>query len=208
MLSRTQNLSKEKLDKAIEMIREHNAKATIVTTAWDELDGADILSTIEGAKDLEKELMAELEHDEEEHEHHHHHHDDEEEHEHHHHHHDDEDEHEHHHDHGEGCTCGCHDHDHHHHHADEVFTSWGLETPDSYSKEEIKGILEALENEKECGFVLRAKGMVPNTEGGWIYFDYVPGESNIRDGKPDVTGKFCVIGSKINEDNISKLFEK
>ncbi len=221
VLSRTQNLSKEKLDKAIEMIREHNAKATIVTTEWDELDGADILSTIEGAKDLEKELMAELEHDEEEHEHHHHHHDDEEEHEHHHHHHDDEeehehhhhhhddeDEHEHHHDHGEGCTCGCHDHDHHHHHADEVFTSWGLETPDSYSKEEIKGILEALENEKECGFVLRAKGMVPNTEGGWIYFDYVPGESNIRDGKPDVTGKFCVIGSKINEDNISKLFEK
>lgn len=197
VLSRTQNVSKEKLDKAIALIREHNNKATIITTAWDDLDGKDILSTIEGAKDLEKELLEEVMH-----EHHHH-----EEHEHHHHDHDHE-EHEHHHEHGEGCTCGCHDHDHHHHHADEVFTSWGLETPNSYTMDEISKILEALENEKEYGFVLRAKGMVPNEDGGWIYFDYVPGESNVREGKPDVTGKLCVIGSEIKEDNIVKLFAK
>lgn len=231
VLSRTQGMPKEKLDKALEMIREHNPKATIVTTPWDDLEGAVILDTIEGAKDLEKELMEEIKHhhhdddDDDEHEghHHHHHDDDDDEHEcHHHHHHDDDDDdedehehdhdhdhehhHEHHHDHGEGCTCGCHDHDHHHHHADEVFTSWGLETADSYTKSEIESILEKLEEEKTYGFVLRAKGMVPNVDGGWIYFDYVPGESNVREGKPDVTGKICVIGSEIKEDNIKKLF--
>ena len=220
VLSRTQNLSKDKLEKAIAMIREYNSKATIVTTPWDDLDGKIILDTIEGAKDLEKELLEEIRshHDDDEHEHHHHHDDDEHEHHHHddddddehehHHHHDDDydDEHEHHHhDHGEGCTCGCHDH-HHHHDADEVFTSWGLETASSFTKARIEEILKALEDEKTYGFVLRAKGMVSNEDGGWIYFDYVPGESNVRDGKPDVTGKFCVIGSKINEENLSKLF--
>ncbi len=237
ILSRTGNISEEKLNKCIELIREHNAKATIITTPWEELDGKDILETIEGAKDLEAELMAEIQahrnkeeehhhhhhHGEEEHGHCHHHHDDEEEHGHCHHHdeeehehchHHDEEEHDHHHhdedghDHGPDCTCGCHDHEHGHHHADEIFTSWGMETPAAYSKEEIEHILEELENEKEYGFVLRAKGMVPGAEGGWVYFDYVPGESNVRDGKADVTGKFCVIGSKLKEDNLKKLFEK
>ena len=232
ILSRTGNISEDKLNKCIELIREHNGQATIITTPWDDLDGKDILETIEGAKDLEAEMMAELKahrNEEEEHEHHHHHHHgeecshehqhhcDEDEHEHHHHHehehhHHHEHEHhhhseeEHHHDHGPDCTCGCHDHDHHH--ADEVFTSWGMETPAAYNKADIENILEELENESKYGFVLRAKGMVPGTEGGWIYFDYVPGESNVRDGKPDVTGKFCVIGSKLKEDQLKKLFEK
>ncbi len=230
ILSRTGNISEEKLNQAIALIREHNTKATIITTPWEELNGIDILETIEGAKDLEAELMAELKShkDEEEHHHHHHdheeechhdheeyHHDHEEEHEHHHdheeehHHHDHEEEHDHHHEHGEDCTCGCHDHDHHHHHhTDEVFGSWGMETPTAYSKAEIQHILDQLEKEEEYGIVLRAKGMVPGSEGGWVYFDYVPGESNVREGKPDVTGKFCVIGSKLKEENLKKLFAK
>ena len=229
ILSRTGNISEDKLKKAVELIREHNTKATIITTHWDELDGKDILATIEGAADLEAELMAELkeqrEHDHE-HEHHHHdhdgecchhdhdhHHEDEEEHEHEHHHHDHDGEcchhdHDHHHEHGEDCTCGCHDHDHHHHHADEIFGSWGMETPDQYSKEDLEKILEALGDDDRYGMVLRAKGMVPCTEGGFIYFDYVPGESNIRPGKPDVTGKFCVIGSKLKEEALKELFSK
>ena len=242
ILSRTGNISEDKLKKAVELIREHNTKATIITTPWDELDGKDILATIEGAVDLEAELMAELkeqrEHDhehhhhedEEEHEHEHHHHDhdgecchhdhdhhheDEEEHEHEHHHHDHDGEcchhdHDHHHEHGEDCTCGCHDHhhEHGHHHADEVFGSWGMETPDQYSKEDLEEILAALEDDEKYGMVLRAKGMVPCSEGGFIYFDYVPGESNIRPGRPDVTGKFCVIGSKLNEEHLKELFSK
>ena len=261
ILSRTGNISEDKLKKAVELIREHNTKATIITTPWDALDGKDILATIEGAADLEAELMAELkeqrehehehehhhhdhdgecchhDHDhhhedgeehEHEHEHHHqdhdgecchhdhdHHHEGEEEHDHEHHHHDHDGEcchhdHDHHHEHGEDCTCGCHDHDHdhHHHHADEIFGSWGMETPDQYSKEDLEKILEALEDDDRYGMVLRAKGMVPCTEGGFIYFDYVPGESNIRPGKPDVTGKFCVIGSKLKEEALKELFSK
>ena len=234
ILSRTGNISEDKLKKAVELIREHNTKATIITTPWDALDGKDILATIEGAADLEAELMAELK-EQREHEHHHHdhdgecchhdhdhHHEDEEEHEHEHHHHDhdgecchhdhdhhheDEEEHEHehhHHDHDGEC---CH-HDHHHHHADEIFGSWGMETPDQYSKEDLEKILEALGDDDRYGMVLRAKGMVPCTEGGFIYFDYVPGESNIRPGKPDVTGKFCVIGSKLKEEALKELFSK
>ena len=222
ILSRTDKMSEEKLAACVAMIREHNEKATIITTPWDSLDGKDILETIEGAKDLEAELMKEVMEMHDEHEHHHHDHDheehephhdhDQEEHEHHHDH--DHEEHEHHHDHGPDCTCGCHDHDHdheghhHHHHADEVFTSWGLETPTLYSKEEIEHILSELDKEEEYGIVLRAKGMVPSTEGGWIYFDYVPEESNVRSGKPDVTGKFCVIGSKLKEDKLAELFRK
>ena len=208
ILSRTGNISEDKLKKAVELIREHNTKATIITTPWDELDGKDILATIEGAADLEAELMAELkEQREHDHEHHHHdhdggccHHD-------HDHHHEDEEEHEHehhHHDHDGEC---CH-HDHHHHHADEIFGSWGMETPDQYSKEDLEKILEALGDDDRYGMVLRAKGMVPCTEGGFIYFDYVPGESNIRPGKPDVTGKFCVIGSKLKEEALKELFSK
>lgn len=212
ILSRTGNISEEKLNQAIALIREHNTKATIITTPWEELNGIDILETIEGAKDLEAELMAELKSHKDEEEHHHHHHDHEEEchHDHEeHHHHDHEEEHDHHHEHGEDCTCGCHDHEHHHHHhADEVFGSWGMETPTAYSKAEIQHILDQLEKEEEYGIVLRAKGMVPGSEGGWVYFDYVPGESNVREGKPDVTGKFCVIGSKLKEENLKKLFAK
>ena len=218
ILSRTDKMSEEKLAACVAMIREHNGKATIITTPWDSLEGKDILETIEGAKDLETELMKEVMEMHEEHEHHHHDHDHEE----HEHHHDhdheehehlhghDHEEHEHHHDHGPDCTCGCHDHEghHHHHHADEVFTSWGLETPTLYSKEEIEHILSELDKEEESGIVLRAKGMVPATDGGWIYFDYVPEESNIRSGKPDVTGKFCVIGSKLKEDKLAELFQK
>jgi len=149
--------------------------------------------------------------DEDEHEHHHHHdHDDEDEHEHHHHHdHDDEDEHEHehhHHDHGPDCTCGCHDHDHHHHHADEVFTSWGVETPESYSAEEITSALEALGNEEKYGMILRAKGIVAGKDGQWIHFDYVPGVPDVRTGSAGTIGRLCVIGSKIKEDAIAELF--
>ena len=219
VLSRTQDISDEKLDAAIELIREHNGKATIITTPWDELDGNDILKTFEGATDLEKELMEQAM--KEHHEHHHEHgedctcgcHD----HEHHHHHHDDEDEHEHdhehhhHHDHDEDEHEDEHEHHHHHdheghHHADEIFTSWGIETPKKFNESDIENALDALENADEYGMILRAKGMVASSDGEWIYFDYVPGEKNIRRGKADVTGKLCVIGSKMKEDKISALF--
>ena len=204
VLSRTGKMTEEKLKVAVDTLREYNQTATIITTPWDELDGKDIKETIEGKVDLAKQLMEEMEHD---HEHHHHDHDenctcgchD----------HDHDHEHEHHHEHDENCTCGCHDHDHHgHHHADEVFTSWGMETPTKYSKDDIENILEELEDEKKYGFVLRAKGMVPSTEEGWVYFDYVPGESNVRAGSPEVTGRFCVIGSKLNEEALKQLFSK
>jgi len=154
------------------------------------------------------------------HDHHHHHdhdhdhehcdHDHDHEHEHCHHDHDHDHEHCHHeHEHDENCTCGCHDHDHHgHHHADEVFTSWGMETPAKYTKEDISSYLEQLEDEKTYGFVLRAKGMVPAEDGSWIYFDYVPGESDVRTGVAQTTGKFCVIGSKLVEEHFAELFAK
>lgn len=244
ILSRTGSMKQEKIEEAVALIRQHNEKAAVITTPWEELEGAKILETIEGATDLEAELMAEVlarceeehhhhHHDEEGHEHHHHdeeghehrhhhdeeehehHHHDEEEHEHHHHdeegheHHHHEEGHEHHHDHGEECGCGCHDHDHDHHghhHADEVFTSWGMETAAVYDKEQIAYILDELDREKEYGIVLRAKGMVPGTDGSWIHFDYVPGEAEVRTGAPDVTGKFCVIGSKLKEDALKTLF--
>ena len=274
ILSRTDKASHEKINECVNMIREHNAKATIITTPLAQLDGKTVLNTIEGADKLENLLQEMLEKAHEEHEHHHHHHDDEEEcccghhhdedeehehhhhhhhddeeecccghhhdedeehehhhhhdedeeHEHHHHHHDDEEEcccghhhdedeeHEHHHhDHGPDCTCGCHDHDHehghHHHHADEVFTSWGMETPNVYSKEEIEGILTALDS-GEYGAILRAKGMVPAQDGSWIYYDYVPEDHEVRSGKPEVTGKICVIGSELKEDKLAELFRK
>ncbi len=233
ILSRTQGLSEKKLDTCVAMLREKNPVATIVTTPWDEITGAQILETMERRTTLQ----AELEHLEAEaHEHHHHHdedeecscghhhhdHDDEDEHEHHHdhdhehehehdheHHHDHDHEHEHHHDHdGEECSCGHHhDHDHHHHHADEVFTSWGTETPRKYTDEEIASILEALLDEKQYGVVLRSKGIVPAADGGWIHFDYVPGESDVRRGGAQVTGRICVIGSKLNEDALKELFQ-
>ena len=233
ILSRTGNISQEKLNTCIELIREHNQKATIITTPWEELDGSTILETIEGVDSLEDMMHEMLEHAKEEHEHHHDH--DHEEHEHHHehgenctcgchdhdheeheHHHDhDHEEHEHHHEHGENCTCGCHDHDHDHdhhdhhghHHADEVFTSWGVETPNVYTKEEIEQILTALDS-GEYGVILRAKGMVPSEDGTWIYYDYVPEEHDVRTGKPEVTGKVCVIGSKLDEAKLAELFRQ
>ena len=223
ILSRTGNISQEKLNTCIELIREHNKKATIITTPWEQLEGKAILETIEGADKLEDMMreMMERAHEEDEHEHHHHDDDDHEccghdhdEHEHHHHHDGDDheccghdhDEHEHHHEHDENCTCGCHDH-HHHHHADEVFTSWGMETANVYSKDEIEKILTALDS-GEYGAILRAKGMVASGDGNWVYYDYVPEEHDIRDGKPEVTGKICVIGSKLNEDKLAELFRK
>ena len=310
VLSRTDKLSQEKLEKVVELIREHNDHATIITTPWDQITGADILATMEAEDDMLAEMLEEVEemhrhhhdhdeehecccghhhhdHDDEEHEccghhghhhdheeeheccghHGHHHHDHEEEHEcccgHHGHHHDHEEEHEccghhghhhhdhddeehecccghhghhhhdhdgeereccghghhhhdheeghehHHHHHGEECSCGCGGHhEHGHHHADEVFTSWGMETPAQYSVEEITAIVEALEEESEYGMVLRAKGMVPAADGTWIYFDYVPGEADIRQGSPAVTGKLCVIGSNLQEEKLEALFAK
>ena len=224
ILSRTDVASPEKVQQAVDLIREHNSRAALITTPIVQLDGKEILKTIEDGSDLEKELMKEVlahreeEHDHEhchDHDHEHHHHDHE-----HHHDHDGEEcacGHDHHHDHhhdGEECCCGHdhgHEHDHHdhhhgHHHADEVFTSWGMETPASYSREKVESILKALEDEEKYGFVLRAKGMVPAGDGTWVYFDYVPEESNVREGKPDVTGKFCVIGSKLKEDALKELF--
>ncbi len=243
ILSRTDKLNEEKLAACVALVREHNARATIITTPWDALEGDAILQTIEGAKDLEAELMQEVlkkhEHEAHHHDHgpdctcgchdhhEHHHHDEhshgEDEHEHHHDehshgedehedHHDEHGhgEHEHHHDeHGHGGHEYDHHHDehgHHHHHADEVFTSWGMESPAVYSREEISHILAELDRDEVYGMVLRAKGMVPAEDGSWIYFDYVPEESSIRSGKPDVTGKFCVIGSGLQEDRLAALF--
>ena len=214
ILSRTGQMSDEKINACVELIREHNPKATIITTPWDKLDGKKILDTIEDAKDLEAELMKEVmekhEHDHE-HEHHHDHDHDHD----HHHHHDHEDDHDHehehdHHEHGEECSCGCHDHDHHHHHhdhdADEVFTSIGIETSTKYTKEKVEECLEELDDTGKYGTILRCKGMLPTEGERFIHFDYVPGECEVRDGAAEVTGKICVIGSELKEDAIRTLF--
>ena len=213
ILSRTEGIRPEKLDAAVALLREKNPTATIVTTPWTELDGKQILQTMERRDTLSAELAhLQAEAAEDEHEHHHHDHDDDD---HacccgHHHDHDeeDDDEHEHHHDHDDhdhDHCCG-HDHDHHHHHADEVFTSWGTETPRKYTDDEIRTALDALINEHRYGVVLRAKGIVPATDGGWIHFDYVPGESDVRRGSAQVTGRVCVIGSHLAEDALKELF--
>ncbi len=254
ILSRTQNINEEKLNKAIEMIRSLNQNAHIITTAWDDLEGAQILAAMENVTNLELEMLAEQaekehaahehhhhehegecgcehhehehhhhEHDEEcgcehhEHEHHHHEHDEEcgcEHHEHGHHHHEHEGEcgcehheHEHHHhEHNGECGCEHHGHGHHHHHADEVFTSWGVETPNKYEKTALQEILNKLANTDEYGNILRSKGMVPASDGTWLYFDLVPQEYEIREGKPDFTGRICVIGEKLQEDKLKELF--
>ena len=251
ILTRTDKADQKKIEQAVELIREHNPKATIITTPLNEITGKEILDTFEGNNDLEAELLK-LVMEEEEHHHHHHHHgshktvaedgsvvysahhdddededehccchhhhhddDDEDEHEHHccHHHHDDddEDEHEHHccHHHHDDDEEDEHEHHHHHHHdAADVFTSWGMETPLKYTKEEIEGMLDKLEDEETFGIVLRTKGVVPSTDGTWIEFDYVPGEADVRTGSADVTGKFCVIGSQLNEANLEKMFRR
>ena len=247
ILSRTDAVPQAKLDAAVELLRERNQVATIITTPWGQLTGEQLISAMEGKASLAAELarleterLNEEEHhhhhhdgEEEEHEHHHHHHEDDEEcgchhhhHDHdeecghhhheegeeHHHHHDEEccchdhhhEEHEHHHEHDENCTCGCHDH-HHHHHADEVFTSWGVETARKFEKQTIENALKALDS-GDYGMVLRAKGILPTVDGSWIHFDYVPEETNIRTGSADVTGKLCVIGSKLDEQGIAQLF--
>ena len=236
ILSRTDSISQFKLDTAVAMLREHNQVASIVTTPWSELTGEQLIAAMEGKASLAAELaQLEMERLEEEEHHHHHHHDDEDEHHHHHHddddedcchdhehhhHHHDEDEHEHHHDHDhdhhhdhdhehdENCTCGCHDHDHHHHHhhhADEVFTSWGVETSRKFNQAAIEAALKELDSEK-YGLVLRAKGILPAEDGSWIHFDYVPEEASVRTGSADITGKLCVIGSKLDEKGIAQLF--
>ncbi len=248
VLSRTQNISQEKLEAVVALLREKNADAAIITTPWDDLTGAQLLAVMEKPVSLADMVLAEEaedehhhhhhhdhDHDEHEHEHHHHHDDDDEDehehhhhhddddedkhehhhhhddddedkHEHHHHHDDDEDEHEHHHHHH-------HDHDHHHHHhhhghdADEIFTSWGVETPRKYTKEEVEEILKALSETNDYGIILRSKGMVPAQDGSWIYFDMVPEEYEIREGSPEYTGRLCVIGSEIKEDKLAQLFK-
>ena len=270
ILSRTQNTTEERIEKCVNLLREYNAHARIITTPWDELTGAQMLDVIESAESLlsTDEVVRHAhehehhhhDHDEccdHEHEHHHHDHDEccDHEHEHHHHdhdeccdhdhehhhhdhdeccdhdhehHHHDHDEccdhdhehhhdhdheccdhdHEHHHDHdhGEGCTCGCH-HDHHgHHHADEVFQNIGVETPRKFEEAAIRAALDELDDEKRFGSILRAKGILPLTDGKWLHFDYVPGESDVRYGSADYTGRLCVIGTKINEAALKELF--
>ena len=246
LLSRTQKMSQAKLEAAVALLREHNDKARIITTPWDELTGAQILDAMQSDHSLAEEMLEtvmlehEHEHDHEhEHEHEHEHdehctcgchdhdhdhehdhdhdhehdhdHDHDHEHEHEHDHEHDHD-HEHHHEHDEHCTCGCHDHDHEHHHdhhghhhADEVFTSWGVETVKAFGEAELSAILTALDGEN-YGVVLRAKGIVPCAEGGWLHFDYTPGEQNIRKGAADVTGRLCVIGSQLKEEGLKELF--
>ncbi|MED9820734.1 MAG: GTP-binding protein [Christensenellales bacterium] len=252
LLSRTGKMSQSKLEAAVALLREHNDKARIITTPWDELTGEQILAAMEQDQTLAEEMLETVmhehhhdhehhhEHDEHctcgchdhdhEHEHHHEHdehctcgcHDHDHEHEHHHEHdehctcgchdhdHEHDHEHEHHHEHDEHCTCGCHDHEHHHdhhghHHADEVFTSWGVETVKAFGEQELSDILTALDGEA-YGVVLRAKGIIPCAEGGWLHFDYTPGEQNIRKGAADVTGRLCVIGSGLKEEGLKELF--
>ena len=248
VLSRTDVVDAAKVQQDVELIREHNASASIVTTPCSQLSGAQLLEIIEKPDTMAEDLMREVEerraheaehhhhhHDDDDecgchdhdHEHHHHHDDDDDEcgchdHDHEHHHHDDDDDececgchdhdHEHHHhDHDDDCDCGCHDHDHHHHHhhADEVFTSWGMENVAPCKKEELEAFLQDLSKGDVYGQVLRAKGMIPSeTEGEWYYFDLVPEEYEIRKGQPDYTGKVCVIGAKLDEEALKKVFHK
>ena len=178
ILSRTDSIPQPKLDAAVALLREHNEKATVVTTPWNELTGEQILEAMAGKATLAAEL-AKLQ---EEHEHHHHHHE-----------------------HDENCTCGCHDHDHHHHHADEVFTSWGVETAKKFDRKQVELALQQLDSGL-YGMVLRAKGILMAADGTWIHFDYVPEEYNVRVGSADITGKLCVIGSQLDEQGLKQLF--
>ena len=210
VLSRTQGISEAKLEACLALLREIHPDAAIVTTPWDELDGKQILSAAMESGNWQKALLETVIDDDDECddpdcECHHHHDDDEEEHEHHHHHHDDDDddddEHEHHH---------AHEHHHHHHHhghdADEVFTSWGVETARKYTDEEIENALNALNDEAGCGAVLRSKGIVAAADGGWIHFDFVPGEQSVRRGSAEVTGRVVVIGAELKEEKLRELF--
>ncbi len=222
ILSRTQEISQEKLDKSMEILREINPDAVIVTTPWDAILGEILADTIDNKHSIDtslKELEHEHHHHEHcechehehhhhehcdchEHEHHHHDHCDCHEHEHHHHDHCDCHEHEHHHEH-----CDCHEHHHGHHHADEVFASWGVETTRKFTTQEIEKCLNALGNDEDYGTVLRAKGIVEGIDGNWIHFDYVPGSSDIRTGHADITGRICVIGANLNKEKVNDLFK-
>lgn len=231
ILSRSQNATPQQLELCVKQMQALNEKAAIITTPWDQISGEAMLKVIEGQDSLEMKLMAEEhakhhhhdheehahhdhdhDHDHEDHDHDHHHEHDHHEHDHHHEHHHDHEEHEHdhhhehHYDENGVCSCG-HHHDHDgHHHADDVFTSWGKETPHKYTKAEIESILKTLSDDEFYGTILRAKGMVENAEGGWIYFDMVPGEYELRDGEPDYTGRLCVIGCDLKEDELEHLF--
>ena len=207
VLSRTQNTTDGQLELCVKQMQEINPKAAVITTPWDQISGAQILKVMEGSDSLELKMLAEEAHRKEEHAHAHGH---------------GQEEHGHHHAHGEDCTCGCHDHDHghnhdhnhdhdhdhehHHHHADDIFTSWGRETPHKFTKGEIETAVKALAEDEAYGTVLRAKGMVEDVQGGWIYFDMVPGEYEIREGEPDYTGRLCVIGTDIDEKQLEELF--
>jgi G3E family GTPase len=224
-LSRTENMPQQKLETTLDILRTHNKKAVIVTTPWDQLDGEAIIQTMEGTGKMEDILKTMLldemsheeehehcDHDHEDHDHEDHSHHDHEDHDHHdhgehdHHDHEDHDHHDHH-DHEDHDHHDHHDHDHHHHHhhADEIFTSWGVETPKQFTKEQIDQILKELDTGK-YGNILRSKGMISNVDGSWIYFDYVPEEHELRGGKPDVIGKICVIGEHLREEALKELF--
>lgn len=192
ILSHTAGLSQDKLDDCVKRLRECNPAAPIVTTDWDKLTGIQLVEAMTQKNTLDDELKSLLH---EEHEHHHCHHEHDEEHRHHHHH-----------EHDENCTCGCHDHDHEHHHADDIFTSWGIETARPYTEDEIRTALEKLSDSETYGVILRAKGIVPASDGEWIHFDYVPDMPDVRRGSAGTTGRLCVIGSKINEKAIAELF--
>ena len=223
IISRTQDMTQEKLDETMALIREHNKEAVIITTPWDEIKGDQILEAMEKGHTLVDALIEEMsklpDEDEDEHEHghhhHHHHHDHEDEHDHEHHHDHDEDEHEHHHhhDHDEDEHEHGHHHHHHHHHegeldADDVFQSWGTETAHKYEKDELETILKKLADvdSREYGMILRAKGMVPDASGQWHEFDLTPGEYEIRESAADYTGRLCVIGSDLKESKVKELF--
>ena len=183
VISRTQKMTEEKLEACVKMLKEKNPKATIITTPWEELKGEQILAAMQHQDLLLKEELEAHYHEGHEHDHGHHH--------------------------GDDCTCGCHDHahDHHHHHADEVFTSWGQETPHQYTEEKLREILGALSDSDSCGIILRAKGIVPCTDGSWLHFDLVPEEYEVRRGEADYTGRLCVIGSHLDEEALAGLFE-
>ena len=212
ILSRTSDIKQEKLDKAVELIKEINDHSQIITTPWEQLSGAQILAAIENPLTAADMAAALAEAEANEHHHHHHDHDDDDDdddhdHEHEHHHHHDHEEHDHDHEHDEHCSCGCCDHDHdHHHHADEIFDSIGFETSRKFTQDGIRDALAALDENSRFGTILRAKGIVAGEDGQWIHFDYVPGEADVRTGAPDVTGKLCVIGSEVNKAAVEELF--
>ena len=231
ILSRTQDLKQEELEKVVSMIREINEKAAVITTPWDQLTAEQILKAIEGQDSLMEEMLAEFEkthahdhhhdhdhdhehHHDHDHDHDHDHHHDHDDHDHEHHDHDHDHDHDHHHDHDDHDhdhhhDHHHHDHDHHHHdhHADEVFTSWGIETPHKYTKEKIEAILSAFVNDEAYDHILRSKGMVPAEDGTWIYFDMVPGDYEIREGSPEYTGRIVVIGTEIDDAKMKEIFE-